>query len=93
MKRDIHLNGDFSRKLKDYEMWLRAIRTLIQSSINKLVLPKIDGAVTHCQNVSGSSSLRHSGPKPNLYDNTLHFARCPMSGHGKMGLPRAVECR
>lgn len=40
---------------------------------------------TYCQNVSGSPSRRHSGPNPNLYDDTDHFARYPMSGHGRTG--------
>ena len=40
---------------------------------------------TYCQNVSGSSSVRHSGPKPNLKDDTDHLARCPMSGHSRRG--------
>ena len=39
----------------------------------------------NCQNVSGSSSCRHSGPKPNLKDETDHLARWPMSGHGSAG--------
>jgi hypothetical protein len=39
----------------------------------------------NCQNVSGSSSCRHSGPKPNLKDETDHLARWPMSGHGNAG--------
>jgi hypothetical protein len=37
---------------------------------------------THCQNVSGSLSRKHSAPNPNLNDETDHLARCPMSGHG-----------
>lgn len=39
---------------------------------------------TYCQKVSWSLSRRHSAPKPNLYDDTDHFARCPMSGHGRL---------
>lgn len=35
--------------------------------------------------MSGSSSRRHSGPKPNLYEDTDHFARWPMSGQGSSG--------
>ena len=46
----------------------------------------------NCQNVSGSSSCRHSGPNPNLNDETDHLARWPMSGHGNAGgcLPTQV---
>jgi hypothetical protein len=40
---------------------------------------------THCQNVSGSWSCKHSGPKPNLNEETDHLARWPMSGHGSTG--------
>jgi hypothetical protein len=40
---------------------------------------------THCQNVSGSLSCKHSGPKPNLNEDTDHLARWPMSGHGNGG--------
>lgn len=40
---------------------------------------------THCQNVSGSSSRRHSAPNPNLKDETDHLARAEMSGQGRCG--------
>jgi hypothetical protein len=43
------------------------------------------GERTHCQNVSGSLSCKHSGPKPNLNEETDHLARWPMSGHGNGG--------
>ena len=43
------------------------------------------GTGTDCQNVSESWSCRHSGPKPNLNDETDHLARWPMSGHGSTG--------
>jgi hypothetical protein len=48
------------------------------------------GAETDCQNVSGSWSCRHSGPKPNLNEETDHLARWPMSGHGSTGGLRTV---
>jgi hypothetical protein len=35
--------------------------------------------------VSGSLSRRHSAPKPNLKDDTDHFAREEMSGHFRLG--------
>jgi hypothetical protein len=47
---------------------------------------------THCQNVSGSWSCKHSGPNPNLNEETDHFAKWPMSGHGSTGGFLAVLC-
>lgn len=45
--------------------------------------------MTDCQKVSGSPSLKHSAPKPNLYEETDHLAMRPISGHGRMGGTRA----
>ena len=35
--------------------------------------------------MSGSPSLKHSVPNPNLYEETDHLAMRPISGHGRMG--------
>jgi hypothetical protein len=50
------------------------------------------GGGTDCQNVSESWSCKHSGPKPNLNEETDHLARWPMSGHGSTGGLLTVVC-
>ena len=59
---------------------------------NKKKKDEREGMGTDCQKVSGSWSCKHSGPKPNLNEETDHFARWPMSGHGSTGGLLTVVC-
>src|SRR6266545_2182143 len=49
--------------------------------------------MTYCQKVSGSPSRRHSTPKPNLYDETDHFAREEISGQDNSGWVGPSACQ
>ena len=66
------MNSNLPRELDTDEVRLGSIRTalLCQYTVNARRPYE-----THCQNVSGSSSVKHSGPNPNLYDDTDHLPR------------------
>ena len=83
-----YLNCHLARKLDSYKVRLGAIRAEEEEAVGREF-----GAFrvcmcemgTDCQNVSASWSCRHSGPNPNLNEDTDHLARWPMSGHGSTG--------
>jgi hypothetical protein len=86
-----YLNCHLARKLDGYEVRLGAIRAEEEEAVGR-ELGAFRGMWngnwelgTDCQNVSASWSCRHSGPNPNLNEDTDHLARCPMSGHGSTG--------
>lgn len=84
----LYLNCHLSGKLDGYEVRLGTVRA--EALDCELEYYGEGGAETDCQNVSGSWSCRHSGPKPNLNEETDHLARWPMSGHGSTGGLRTV---
>ena len=82
-----YLNCHLARKLDGYEVRLGAIRAEEEAVGRELgAFGCVEWELrTDCQNVSASWSCRHSGPNPNLNEDTDHFARWPMSGHGSTG--------
>ena len=88
----IYLNCHLAWKLDGYKVRLGTIRAKEKKERKKGPLGVrlgmcvcVCGMGTDCQKVSGSWSCRHSGPKPNLNEDTDHLARWPMSGHGSTG--------
>lgn len=72
------LNRNLFPELYSDKMRLRSIGAIKYQWYREITCVQSKG--THCQNVSGSSSRKHSAPKPNLWEDTDHLARWPMSG-------------
>jgi len=83
--RVFYLDCYLSRELDGYKVRLGAIRAKDTVVVSCRWKEKNKHGRAYCQNVSGSGSCRHSGPNPNLNEETDHLARWLMSGQSISG--------